>query len=198
MHVTIFGTGYVGLGHGRLSCRQRQPRALRRHRRGQDRAAESRRNPDLRARAGVSRKAGRESGRLQFTTDTAAGVAHGLFQFIAVGTPPDEDGSADLRHVLAVARSIGEHLDDTASSSTNRRCPSARPTSSSAKCRRALDRRARARRVRRRLEPRVPEGRRRDRGLHEARPHHRRHGQPAHRRACCARSTSRSIAAAIA
>jgi UDPglucose 6-dehydrogenase len=37
-------------------------------------------------------------------------VAHGLFQFIAVGTPPDEDGSADLRHVLAVARSIGEHL----------------------------------------------------------------------------------------
>jgi UDPglucose 6-dehydrogenase len=40
------------------------------------------------------------------------GVAHGLFQFIAVGTPPDEDGSADLQHVRAVARSIGQHLDE--------------------------------------------------------------------------------------
>ena len=53
-----------------------------------------------------------EAGRLQFTTDVAAGVAHGLFQFISVGTPADEDGSADSRHVLAVARSIGEHLTD--------------------------------------------------------------------------------------
>jgi len=51
-----------------------------------------------------------EAGRLEFTTDIAHGVAHGLFQFIAVGTPPDEDGSADLQHVLAVARSIGEHM----------------------------------------------------------------------------------------
>ncbi|MGW8311089.1 MAG: UDP-glucose dehydrogenase family protein, partial [Thiogranum sp.] len=47
-----------------------------------------------------------------FTLDPAEGVAHGLFQFIAVGTPPDEDGSADLQHVLAVARSVGRHLDD--------------------------------------------------------------------------------------
>ena len=54
----------------------------------------------------------REKGRLKFTTDAQAGVAHGLFQMIAVGTPPDEDGSADLRHVLAVARTIGEHLDE--------------------------------------------------------------------------------------
>ncbi len=52
------------------------------------------------------------SGRLNFTTDVAAGVAHGLFQFIAVGTPPDEDGSADLQYVLAVARSIGEHMGE--------------------------------------------------------------------------------------
>jgi UDPglucose 6-dehydrogenase len=57
-------------------------------------------------------KAGRESGRLQFTTDSAAGVAHGLFQFICVGTPPDESGSADLKHVLAVASSIGQHLEE--------------------------------------------------------------------------------------
>ena len=52
-----------------------------------------------------------QSGRLAFTTDIAAGVAHGLFQFIAVGTPPDEDGSADLQHVLAVAQSIGTHME---------------------------------------------------------------------------------------
>jgi UDPglucose 6-dehydrogenase len=51
-------------------------------------------------------------GRLDFTTDVAEGVAHGLFQFIAVGTPPDEDGSADLRHVLAVAESIGRHMEE--------------------------------------------------------------------------------------
>jgi len=50
------------------------------------------------------------AGRLRFTTDPEEGVAHGLFQFIAVGTPPDEDGSADLKHVLAVARSIGQHM----------------------------------------------------------------------------------------
>jgi UDPglucose 6-dehydrogenase len=46
--------------------------------------------------------------RLAFSTDLAAGVDHGLFQFIAVGTPPDEDGSADLKHVLSVASTIGE------------------------------------------------------------------------------------------
>lgn len=52
------------------------------------------------------------SGRLQFTTNVAEGVKHGLFQFIAVGTPPDEDGSADLKYVLAVARSVGEFMDE--------------------------------------------------------------------------------------
>src|ERR1700687_1880781 len=51
-----------------------------------------------------------EAGRLRFTTDALEGVEHGQFQLIAVGTPPDEDGSADLRHVLAVARTIGEHM----------------------------------------------------------------------------------------
>jgi UDPglucose 6-dehydrogenase len=53
-----------------------------------------------------------DAGRLTFTTDAAAAVAHGLFQLIAVGTPPDEDGSADLRYVLAVARTIGEHMSE--------------------------------------------------------------------------------------
>ena len=52
------------------------------------------------------------AGRLSFTTDVARAVAHGMLQFIAVGTPPDEDGSADLQYVLAAARSIGRHMDD--------------------------------------------------------------------------------------
>ncbi|OWY27659.1 UDP-glucose dehydrogenase family protein [Herbaspirillum robiniae] len=53
----------------------------------------------------------RAAGRLQFSTDVAASVAHGDVQFIAVGTPPDEDGSADLQYVLAAARNIGRHMD---------------------------------------------------------------------------------------
>lgn len=52
------------------------------------------------------------AGRLSFTTNIETGVSHGLFQFIAVGTPPDEDGSADLQYVKAVAKSIGEHMGE--------------------------------------------------------------------------------------
>jgi UDPglucose 6-dehydrogenase len=53
-----------------------------------------------------------ESGRLRFTTDVAASVAHGLVQMIAVGTPSDEDGSADLHYVLAAARNIARHMTE--------------------------------------------------------------------------------------
>jgi UDPglucose 6-dehydrogenase len=53
----------------------------------------------------------RAAGRLRFTTDVAEAVQHGLLQFIAVGTPPDEDGSADLQYVVSAARSIGRHMD---------------------------------------------------------------------------------------
>ena len=53
-----------------------------------------------------------EAGRLTFSTDIAASVAHGSVQFIAVGTPPDEDGSADLQYVLAAARNIGRYMTD--------------------------------------------------------------------------------------
>ncbi|MFC5472716.1 UDP-glucose dehydrogenase family protein [Paraherbaspirillum soli] len=52
----------------------------------------------------------RAAGRLHFSTDIAASVAHGQIQFIAVGTPPDEDGSADLKYVLAAARNIGKYM----------------------------------------------------------------------------------------
>ncbi|PIM51284.1 UDP-glucose 6-dehydrogenase [Roseateles chitinivorans] len=53
-----------------------------------------------------------EAGRLQFTTDVDAAVNHGTILFIAVGTPPGEDGSADLQYVLAAARSIGQRMTD--------------------------------------------------------------------------------------
>jgi len=53
-----------------------------------------------------------EAGRLNFTTNIEKAVKHGLFQFIAVGTPPDEDGLADLQYVLNVANSIAEYMDD--------------------------------------------------------------------------------------
>ncbi len=53
-----------------------------------------------------------EAGRLHFTTNAQEGVEHGKIQFIAVGTPPDEDGSADLQYVLAVAETIATHMND--------------------------------------------------------------------------------------
>lgn len=58
-------------------------------------------------------KRNREAGRLSFTTDVAASVAFGAVQIIAVGTPPDEDGSADLKHVVAAARSIGRNMTES-------------------------------------------------------------------------------------
>lgn len=54
----------------------------------------------------------RSAGRLQFTTEVVAAVNHGTLQFIGVGTPPDEDGSADLKYVLAAARNVGRHMTD--------------------------------------------------------------------------------------
>jgi UDPglucose 6-dehydrogenase len=53
-----------------------------------------------------------DAGRLTFSTDVSASVAHGSVQFIAVGTPPDEDGSADLQYVLAAASHIGRHMSE--------------------------------------------------------------------------------------
>lgn len=57
-------------------------------------------------------KRNRAAGRLQFTTDVVAAVDHGTLQFIGVGTPPDEDGSADLQYVVAAARNVGRHMTD--------------------------------------------------------------------------------------
>ena len=112
MKVTVFGSGYVGLVTGtclaevgnKVMCVDVDPAKI-----------------DLLNGGGVPIyepgltemvKRNREAGRLLFTTDAKTGVDFGQIQFIAVGTPPDEDGSADLQYVLAVARSIAEHMTD--------------------------------------------------------------------------------------
>ena len=112
MKITVIGTGYVGLVSGaclaemgnHVLCLDVDPRKI-----------------DVLNSGGIPiHEPGLDSvvarnvaaGRLQFTTDVAASVAHGTLQFIAVGTPPDEDGSADLQYVLAAARNIGRLMTD--------------------------------------------------------------------------------------
>jgi UDPglucose 6-dehydrogenase len=111
MDVTIFGSGYVGLVTGaclaevgnNVLCVDVDPEKIALLNAGGV--------PIFEPGLDEMIQRNREAGRLSFTTDAEAGVKHGLFQFIAVGTPPDEDGSADLKYVLAVARSIGEHME---------------------------------------------------------------------------------------
>lgn len=110
MKVTLFGTGYVGLVTGtclaevgnHVLCVDVDAAKIHGLKEGRIPIYE----PGLEDMVLANQRAG----RLDFTTDPAAAVAHADILFIAVGTPPDEDGSADLRHVLAVARTIGEHL----------------------------------------------------------------------------------------
>ena len=112
MRITIFGSGYVGLVTGacmaemgnQVVCVDIDAAKIERLKNGEVPIYE----PGLDALIERNYAAG----RLKFTTDVAEGVAHGLFQFVSVGTPPDEDGSADMQYVLAVARSIGEHMDE--------------------------------------------------------------------------------------
>ena len=110
MRVSIFGTGYVGLvtgtclaevGHD-VVCVDVDVDKVERLERGIVPIYEPGLEPLVRAN--------HAAGRLRFTTDAALAVAHGEVVFIAVGTPPDEDGSADLQYVLAVADTIGRHL----------------------------------------------------------------------------------------
>jgi UDPglucose 6-dehydrogenase len=111
MKITIIGTGYVGLVTGAclaelgndVFCLDVDQRKIDMLNNGGIPIHE----PGL--EEVVARN--RASGRLQFSTDVAASVAHGQLQFIAVGTPPDEDGSADLQYVLAAARNIGRHME---------------------------------------------------------------------------------------
>jgi UDPglucose 6-dehydrogenase len=112
MKITIIGTGYVGLVTGACLAEMGN------HVLGLDLDAEKIRVLESGAipihEPGLLEYVQRNAaaGRLQFTTDVARAVAHGTLQFIAVGTPPDEDGSADLRHVLAAARAVGKLMSD--------------------------------------------------------------------------------------
>jgi len=111
MNITIIGTGYVGLVTGtcladlgnHVVCLDVDPAKIA--------LLQSGKVPIYEPGLTELVEANVEAGRLSFTTDVAASVAHGEVQFIAVGTPPDEDGSADLQYVLAAARAIGRHMD---------------------------------------------------------------------------------------
>ena len=104
MKVTVFGSGYVGLVTGacfaeagnNVLCVDIDAGKVARLQNGEIPIHE----PGLDAVV----KRNFDKGRLRFTTSAEEGISHGLFQFIAVGTPPDEDGSADLQYVVAAAR----------------------------------------------------------------------------------------------
>lgn len=112
MKVTVFGIGYVGLvqaavlaevGHEVL-CIDVDAKKVENLKNGQIPIFEPGLTPLVQQNY--------EAGRLLFSTNAAEGVAHATVQFIAVGTPPDEDGSADLKYVTAVARTIAEHMTE--------------------------------------------------------------------------------------
>ena len=111
MNVTVFGIGYVGLvqaavladaGH-HVICVDVDETRVENLKKGIIPIYE----PGLTPIVEENYKAG----RLEFTTDAKVGIEHGDIQFIAVGTPPDEDGSADLKYVLAVAETIATHMN---------------------------------------------------------------------------------------
>jgi UDPglucose 6-dehydrogenase len=112
MRITIFGSGYVGLVTGacladagnHVVCVDVDRRKVDMLSAGEIPIHE----PGLDSIV----KRNFQAGRLRFTTDAARGVEHGQFQLIAVGTPPDEDGSADLSSVLAVAHTIGRYMSE--------------------------------------------------------------------------------------
>jgi len=112
MKVSIVGTGYVGLVTGacladmgnHVLCLDVDAGKVAALNAGQVPIHEPGLEPVV--------KRNRAAGRLSFSTDAAASVAHGVLQLIAVGTPPGQDGSADLQHVLAAAGAIGRHMSD--------------------------------------------------------------------------------------
>lgn len=112
MKVTVVGTGYVGLVSGtclaelgnEVVCLDLNPEKIQVLLDGGMPIYE----PGLQDLV----KRNVAAGRLHFTTDIEKAVQHGTIQFIAVGTPPDEDGGADLQYVVAAARSIGQHMTD--------------------------------------------------------------------------------------
>ena len=122
MRVTIFGSGYVGLVTGaclaeagnHVVCVDVDAKKIERLNKGDVPIHE----PGLEALI----KRNSEAGRIEFTTDAVKAIAHGLFQIIAVGTPPDEDGSADLRYVLAAMTQMGQNAACAQLHNTETRC----------------------------------------------------------------------------
>ncbi len=112
MKISVIGTGYVGLVSGAclaevgndVLCLDLDVNKIRILNDGGIPIHE----PGLEAMVAHNKAAG----RLRFTTNIEEAVEHGVIQFIAVGTPPDEDGSADLKYVLAAARNIGRYMND--------------------------------------------------------------------------------------
>ena len=112
MKITIVGSGYVGLVTGAclaevgndVLCMDLDPAKIGMLNSGGVPIHE----PGLKEMIGRNR----DAGRIAFTTDPERATAFGTVQMIAVGTPPDEDGSADLSHVLAAARTIGRHMSE--------------------------------------------------------------------------------------
>ena len=110
MNITVIGTGYVGLVTGacladagnNVFCLDLNQQKIQQLNEGGIPIFEPGLEPIV--------QRNREAGRLRFSTDVVASVAHGELQLIAVGTPPGEDGSADMQYVLAAARAIGKHM----------------------------------------------------------------------------------------
>jgi len=111
MKVTVIGTGYVGLVTGacladagnNVFCLDLDEKKIAKLNAGEIPIFEPGLEPIV--------KRNEEAGRLKFSTDIAASVAHGEIQIVAVGTPPSEDGSADMQHVIAAARSVGRLME---------------------------------------------------------------------------------------
>src|SRR5690349_9068719 len=111
MKVTVIGTGYVGLVTGAcladagntVFCLDVDAKKIAKLNAGEIPIFEPGLEPIV--------KRNEQAGRLKFSTDIAASVAHGEIQIIAVGTPPSEDGSADMQHVIAAARNVGRLME---------------------------------------------------------------------------------------
>ena len=110
MRITVFGTGYVGLVQGSVLAEVGHDVLCVDVDEAKVEGLKAGRIPIYEPGLEEMVRKNHAEGRLMFTTDAAEGVAHGRIQFIAVGTPPDEDGSADLKYVLAVAATIARHM----------------------------------------------------------------------------------------
>jgi UDPglucose 6-dehydrogenase len=111
MNVAVIGTGYVGLVVGACLAETGNDVICADVDEGKIAGLKQNRLPIYEPGLEPLVTRNQRSGRLQFTTDVSGGIERSAIVFIAVGTPPDEDGSADLQHVLDVARTIGQHMN---------------------------------------------------------------------------------------